>query len=287
MVSIIDRAAYLQILSSQPVIMAFHGLLYGLNNTPDSGNNSQHIETDQIYFDLIRALQEGKKRDFQAAYARISRRTVTKNSTAPFLHNDYLIFVLVTGILKFNIEQAWIKSVMQARAKNRTTQTFEQLLIGDYHSKSGHTEMIFAYLSLTNPQKLTKDIQETAYRSVTQNHNLLGDGNDLIILCSLFTYDTIIMKSEPSERAREDELMKFEQRFIKRCGISAVVLYNAAILALVYLIWKEANRFPALKDNAGTISGIVGILGVSLGNFLTKVRDIIKSLIMLIWGYQY
>ncbi len=126
MVPLIERATYLETINHQPVLKAFHGLLLGRDDTP-SGDISTQSETDQIYFGLVRALQKGNRTNFLEAYTRISRRTVTKNSTAPFLHNDYLIFVLVTGILKFQLDQDWIKSVMEYRTKNRSTRIFKHL----------------------------------------------------------------------------------------------------------------------------------------------------------------
>ena len=92
MVSIESKSKYLEQLSANEKLFAFYKFL---NLHPITFSNSGLHEIDEIYFNLIKGIQENNQSDFISFYNKLSSRNVTKESNAPFVHNDLLIFVIV------------------------------------------------------------------------------------------------------------------------------------------------------------------------------------------------
>ena len=105
MVFVEEKVNYLRSLADQPKQKALFALISYETLSPQP---SEVSETDIIYYSSIQAVKKDSKVDFSTQYANISRRKVSENSTAPFVHDDFLIFALVIGVLKFDCDKQWL-----------------------------------------------------------------------------------------------------------------------------------------------------------------------------------
>jgi hypothetical protein len=283
MVSLEQRSTYLQGISENQLLMAFYGLL---NKTDQTPRETQDLnETDGIYYAAIKAILHHSAVDFDAPYRLLSKRLPNKNSNAPFIYNDYLIFTIITGVVKFGYDQAWIRQIISIRTKNRISATFESILNVDFYSKAALQEVVCCFLSLVYPDKITKELQNEVYKALIANTVVSGGGNDFLRLCALKTFDEIILSREMIDRKQVDELLGFERLFLKRTDVLSYIFHNIFLALILLLTWWILSKFPDLKSQLSDFGLIVGILGLSFGNLLTGIRKLIKKMIQKSLGY--
>jgi len=128
MVFIEEKHSYLSSLTNQPKQIALFALVSSEVFQLPIGSFS---ESDTIYYSSIHAIKKNLKDDFRSQYVKISQRKVSENPTAPFVHDDFLIFTLIIGVLKFECDKDWLLRVIRSRARGRVTTTFENLLSGN------------------------------------------------------------------------------------------------------------------------------------------------------------
>ena len=107
MVFIEEKHSYLSSLSNQPKQKA----LYALVSEETLVQPTEVSEIDAIYYSSIQAIKKNAKADFSIQYSKISKRKVSKNTTAPFVHDDFLMFTLVIGVIKFECDKDWLLGV--------------------------------------------------------------------------------------------------------------------------------------------------------------------------------
>ena len=91
MVFIEEKHSYLSSFTDQPKQKA----LFALVSDEDLAAQPNEIsETDAIYYSSIQGIKKNAKADFNKQYIKISKRKVSENSAAPFVHDDFLIFSL-------------------------------------------------------------------------------------------------------------------------------------------------------------------------------------------------
>lgn len=283
MVSIEERSTYLYNIKDNHLLNAFQCFLKSENLKgilPDDLN-----EIDKIYFDAIKAIETNSQGAFDIPYKLISKRLPTKNSNSPFVYNDYLLFVLIVGIIKFNYDQAWIKQIIGIRTKNKSTITFENILKEDFLGKSNSYEVTYSFLKLVNPAKTTKELQDDTYQSIVNNTSLFHDNNDFLIICSLNAYDNIITSRQIVDRSQLDELIRFEARFLKRIEILSYIVYNILLIFVFYSVWKLLSISPTLKNEISDFGLVFTMLGIGLANFLKSVPAMLKKGIVKVFGY--
>src|SRR5690606_17785441 len=193
MVFIEEKHSYLSSLADQPKQKA----LYALVSEETLVQPTEVSETDAIYYSSIQAIKKNAKADFNIQYAKISKRKVSENSTAPFVHDDFLIFTLVIGVLKFECDKEWLLGVIRNRAKGKTTTTFENLLTGNYQSKANNQSMVLAFLYLLDKSKITNDQLNEAYNAMSDaNQSFKSDFSRIIHYRS---FDIIILFKLPRD----------------------------------------------------------------------------------------
>src|SRR5690554_6210836 len=102
MVSIENRVLYMERINESPKLKAFHNFLLGKEISSLFNNTS---ETDEQFFKLLSAIQADNKATFEEIYVKKSKSNPTKESPAPFVNDDYLIFCLIIGVSKFYIDR--------------------------------------------------------------------------------------------------------------------------------------------------------------------------------------
>ncbi|ALL06286.1 hypothetical protein AQ505_12740 [Pedobacter sp. PACM 27299] len=281
MVSLENRSIYLQTIESNGVLMAFKNLLWHKEIIRPSELN----EIDTIYYGIIEAILTDSVVNFDIHYRSISRRTPTKDSISPFVHNDYLIFAIITGISKFKYDKNWIRQIIQIRTRNSTTITFENIVSENYYSKSNNPAIVITFLNIINKKAISKELQDDAYSEITQSIAIFDESNDFIALCFLNTYDSIIVSREIIDTKHHNFLLNFESTFIKRTKVISGVLYNLLLIMVIYGIYKTLNHYPQIKQEFADTVTIIGLIGLTVTNFITWIRTSFEKMIQKLLGY--
>ncbi len=243
-------------------------------------------EIDSVYLDGINGILNNDADLFNKAFSIVSRRVPQSGSQSPFVHNDFLIFVLIAGIVKFDYDKLWINQILKLKAKNAITTTFENILTNDFGSKSNSQSVAFCFAYLICPQEITKDLQDATYNEITSNGNLFNDKNDLVKLCSIRAFDLIILSRQITDTQRFDSLILFQTKFINRVKIAAKIIYNILILLVVVGVYKLVGLTPALKERANDIAIVTGILGAGIGNYFNGFSFKIEVVIRKMFGHR-
>ena len=289
MVSIENRFSYMERVNESPKLQAFHHFLLGKEISSLSNNVN---DLNEQFLKIISAIQTNNKTSFEEVYAKKNKSNPSKDSPAPFVNDDYLIFCLIVGICKFNIEKTWIKNIIFIRNRNATTITFENILNENYTSTSNLTEVVLIFLKLYNPSKINNDILNISLKSVTENTNLLENRNDFHIFCAFVAYDFIIYQKESSEGSEITLLKKFNQKFRTRIKVLSWILQSTIFFCLIYSLFKLPIYSPEtieFLDKYNFVSTSLGILGISgltfLSNLIPFVKNKSQELLMRLFGY--
>lgn len=284
MVFIEEKHSYLSSLADQPKQKALYALVSDENV---EAKPSEASETDAIYYSSIEAIKKNSKENFNAQYAKISKRKISENSTAPFVHDDFLIFTLVIGVLKFDCDKDWLLGVIRNRAKSKTTTTFENLLTGNYQSKANNQSLVLAFLFLLDKSKITNDQLNEAYNVMSDTKEAFN--NDFIRIVYYRAFDIIIQFKLPRDTDEVSRLLEFESRFKKRINVFSIITYNLFIVGILVGAYKILQLLPEDKklvvNDLNLIIGLGAIIGLS-GNFIPKMKTKFKELILRAFGYR-
>lgn len=272
--------------NESPKLKVFHHFLLG-NEISYLSNNDSNL--DEQFFKLVLAIQTNNKTLFEEIYIKKSKSNPSKDSPAPFVNDDYLIFSMIIGICKFGTEKNWIKNIISIRNRNVTTITFENILNENYSSISNQAEIVLTFLSLYNQSKINNDLLNAALKSITENTNLLENKNDFHTLCAFKAYDFVIYQKEASEGNEITLLKNFNQKFKTRIKFLSWILRAGISFYLVY----AAIKLP--KYSAETVNvlneyeflfNVLGIFGITLvSNLIPFVKRKSQELLMRLFGY--
>lgn len=286
MVSLEDKLSYLRSIKETPKLLAFHNFIIG---TEFQVEKQDPIESNQLFFDLISAIQKNDKAAFLKLFDKKSKSNPTKESPLPFVHDDFLLFVLIEGIVKFGIEKSWINKILSIRQRNSTTITFENLLNENYLSKTNTTALVLIHSQLNQKPILTDDLLNDAFKEITNNAELLQNKNDFQILCTFQAYDLIILNKTAPERSDIALLNQFNKNFLIRIKFLTWIVQADLLFVLLYILLKASVFFPEyveLIDKYGFMITFLGTLGItSIGNLIPFVKTKSRELVMLIFGY--
>lgn len=284
MVFIEEKHSYLSSIADQPKQKALYALV---SDETLAAQPNEVTETDAIYYASIQAIKKNTKTDFDTQYAKISKRKVSENSAAPFVHDDFLIFTLVIGVLKFDCDKDWLLGVIRNRAKGKTTTTFENLLTGNYQSKANNQSMVLAFLFLLDKSKITNDQLNEAYNAMSDTKESFN--NDFIRIVHYRAFDIIIQFKLPRDTDEVSRLLEFESRFKKRINVFSIIAYNLFIVGILVGAYKILQLLPEDKklvvNDLNLIIGLGAIIGLS-GNFLPKLKTKFQELILRAFGYR-
>jgi len=283
MVFIEEKHSYLSSLADQPKQKA----LFALVSDETWVNQPNEVsETDAIYYSSIQAIKKNLKADFITQYGKISKRKVSKNSAAPFVHDDFLIFTLVIGVLKFECDKDWLLGVIRNRTKGKITTTFENLLTGNYQSKANNQSMVLVFLFLLDKSKITNDQLNEAYNAMSDTKESFN--NDFIRIVCYRAFDIIIQFKLPRDTDEVSRLLEFESRFRKRINVFTYLAYNTLLLLLLIGAYRVLHSLPEdIKSKINEIGIIIGIGGVGLlGNIIPKLKTKFQELILRAFGYR-
>lgn len=287
MVSLENRVSYIDRIGESIKLKAFYHFLLEREITPLFKNDFDGNE--ELFFKLMSSIQTNNNHEFEKLYNPISKRNLTQESQAPFIHDDYFIFCLIIGIVKFNIDKTWIQYILSIRNRNSTTITFENILKENYASTSNLAEVVLIYLHILDQSKIDNDFLNTAYKSAIENTTILKSNNDFQILCAFGAFDLVIEQKEASKGNEITALKRFNREFIRRIRILSWALQAGVFFALIYGLSKLPIYSPEVVifiERYNFIFTILGVLGLTiLGNKIPFIKDKSHELLMRLFGY--
>ncbi len=287
MVPLEDKINYLNRIIENPKLSAFNHLLIGKAISMPFGSDLS--EADEIYFGIISAIQSNDKTAFEKHFNKKSKSHPSKESPAPFVNDDFLIFSIILGVSKFNLDRAWIKNIVSIRSKNSITTTLENLLAENYYSTSNLPEIVFMFLQNINSSLITNDFLNSTFKRINENTVLLDSKSDFQILCAIHAYNSIILLKEAPEGSEIRLLKYFDSRFSKRMKVLSWVIQLLILAGIIYGLLKLPKYSPEtvdLIDDYGFAFTILGALGFTFfGNQLGFIRRKTHELTMRLFGY--
>lgn len=289
MVLIEKRLKYLDKINTEPKLklIAFYSML---KVKPVSYDEDKALsEPDRIYYGIINSIVSNNESDFLHYYKIRSRSKPRDKFSSPFVSDDFLIFSLLIGIVKFGVDRDWINSILPIRSKNEITETFQNIIKEDYFSLSNIPEIVLCFLNLTNKYLINNDITNRAYLKIKDDFKLFSNHNDFKILCTLNAYDIIIDLKEIPRGSRISLLEKFNEKFNKRITILYWIIQVLFFYGIISLLISLPNYNPKiiyLIEKYNYVFTVFGALGLSLiGNQVVIYKDKIKELMKMALGY--
>jgi xanthosine utilization system XapX-like protein len=286
MVSIENRISYMERVNESFKLNAFHYFLLGKEV---SSLSSKVSDLDHQFYEILFSIQTNNKTAFQEIYAKKSKSNPSKESPAPFVNDDYLIFCLIIAIDKFSIDKTWMKNIISIRNRNAITITFENILNENYLSTSNQIDVVLIFLNLCNQSKINNNLLNAAYKSITENTTLLENRNDFQILCAFRAYDLVIEQKEVCEGNEITLLKNFNQKFKTRIKILSLLLQAGFVLGLIYSLFKLPIYSPEtieLINKYNFVFSIIGVIGFTLiGNQIPFIRNKTLEYLMKLFGY--
>lgn len=228
------------------------------------------------------AFQTNNKSLFEEYYNIKRKSNPNKESPPPFVNNDFFIFSLLIGIIKFNIDKTWMQNVLSIRNRTPITITFENILNEDYISKSNSKEIILIYLYLSKNKNLTNNLLTDTYQHISNNtEQIFNKKNEFYILSSLRAYDLIIEQKEYSH-----SLLIFQKRFLQRIKYLSWIVQTGVFIILLLGVVQLISLVPSINDLFNKFDPIFGVLGFSIvGNFIAPFSKLTYTIIAQLLGY--
>lgn len=287
MVSLENKIGYLLRIAQNPKLKAFNNLLTDILMTLPRNDNLN--ESDAIYFGVINAIQTNDTIEFKKYYDIKSKSRPNKESSNPFVNDDFLIFSLIVGINKFNIDNTWIRNIISIRNRNSITITFENILNNNLNSTSNLPEIVMMFLYLNNKSLITNDFLNLTFKSINENTTLFEDRSDFRILCSIHAYNYIIQQKEVTEGSKIYLFDKFNEKFIRRTKVVSWILQYVLLLGLIYGLLnlpKYSSEVVLLIDEYNYAFTLLGAFGITFfSNLVPVVRKKSHEYLMMLLGY--
>lgn len=285
MVSIENRTWYIERVNKSMKLKAFHHFLLGKEVCSWSKDIS---DSDEQFIKILSSIQSNNKTAFEDIYLKKSKSNPSKDSPAPFVNDDYLIFCLIIAITKFTIDKIWLKNIISIRNRNSTTITFENILNENYSSTSNQSEVVLVFLNLCMQSLINNQILNAGFKSVTENTALLENRDDFQILCAFRAYDIVIEQKEASEGNEITLLKKFNERFKSRIKVLSWISQAGIFFGLIYVLFKLPIFSPetiTFIEKYNFVFTFIGVSGFTLmGNQIPFIKHKSQELLMRLFG---
>ena len=268
-------------------LTAFNNLLLDKVILPISKQDMN--QSDEIYFELVNAIHTKDKATFEKFYNKKNKSHPSKGSPSPFVNDDFLIFSLIVGISKFELDKAWIREIISLRNRNSITVTLENILNENHFSKSNLHEIVLMYFQLNNPTFITNDFLNITFKCILEYTSLFENKSDFQIMCTVTSYDFIITQKVALDGGEIALLKQFNSTFLSRVKIIAWIFRTSFLVILIYVAIVLVSKNPEIKayiDKIGAVLKISGIIGISqLGNVFPTLKRISNEIILHVLGY--
>ena len=282
MVSIENQIAYLEGIDN-PKLLAFRLYLFDESLVIP---NSFESEIDEHFYTILVSIKDSDKETFTKIYESLSNRQ--PNITSPFVHDDFLIFLLIVGTISFDSENSWLKNVVSLRSRNEISITFENLLKNNYSSTSNLPEITLFFLYKVKRDIISDDLVLRTYKSIIRNTNLIEKTSDFRTLISLRSMELVILLKNVSDGVELDTLRDFQTKFLKRIKLFASFIYFVFVMFLVrigYMIYTHlSTEHQQLFSDVGLVLSLFGIALLG-GAIFALIRKVIFRITARVFGF--
>lgn len=279
MVSVEERISYLNKIQQIPKIKLFSDLLNGKQCDDNIAN------VDAAYIGFIDSLSNNNEQKFKEFYNDFSRKKPSNESL--WINDDFLIFVLILGIVRYKIDRAWIKGAINARTTQKPehlsiNKTFSNILDDNFQSNDNLYEIVIVLQDFLNLAISTEHLDDL-YNRISNNINLYSSQNDFLVCLSMKAMDIIIISKGLPDNKEIANLRDFVALFQKRVKTISKVIYLLilfAIIVLMLVFWEKYAEF------FNSISVVFGLLGVGLLSLIKWVQEKIYEFLLSVLGYS-
>lgn len=279
MVFVEERISYLNKIQQIPKIKLFSDLLNGKQFVVVATN------VDAAYIGFIDSLSNNNEQKFKEFYNDFSRKKPSNESL--WINDDFLIFVLILGIVRYKIDRAWIKRAISARTTQKSehlsiNKTFSNILDDNFQSNDNLYEIVIVFQDFLNFAISTEHL-DSLYNRISNNIDLYSSKNDFLICLSMKAMDIIVKSKGLPDNKEIANLRDFVALFQKRVTTISKVIYIlilSVIIILMFVFWKKYAEF------LNAISLIFGLLGVGLLTLFKWIQEKINELLMSALGYS-
>lgn len=287
MVSLENKSTYQARINESPKLTAFNNLLLGKSIIQPEIIDLK--ESEEIYYGIVKAIQLNDKTLFETYFNKKNKSNPSKESPSPFVNDDFFIFCLIVGIVKFNCDKSWIKNIISLRSRNNYTITLENIINENFYSKSNLPEIVLMFFKLNNQALITNDFLTTTFKNICDNTALFENKSDFHIVCSIRAYDLIIELKESTDGSEVNLLKQFNVKFIARLKVVTWVVQTIILILLLYGIIKIISLNPEIKnsfDKIGSVMKVLSLFGISqLGNFFPFIKRRLYEILLRLFGY--
>lgn len=279
MVSVEERISYLNKIQQIPKIKLFFDLLNGKQCVTNIAN------VDAAYIGFIDSLSNNNEQKFKEFYNDFSRKKPSSESL--WINDDFLIFVLILGIVRYKIDRTWIKGAISARTTQKTehlsiNKTFSNILDDNFQSNDNLYEIVIVLQDFLNLAISTEHL-DGLYNRISNNIDLYSSQNDFLVCLSMKAMDIIIISKGLPDNKEIANMRDFVALFQKRVKTISKVIYILilfAIIVLMFVFWEKYAEF------LNAISLVFGLLGVGLLTFIKWVQEKISEFLLFALGYS-
>jgi hypothetical protein len=275
-------------ISESPKIDRFNKLIRG--NRVVYHEESVNSDTDALYYNFLVAIADNNKQLFEKAYTEFSRKRPSPDS--PWVKNDFLVFTLLCGIAKFDLDWGWIRNVLQNRTTGSSEQqaldlTFRNISNQNYLSRDNLYSVIIVFLDLFNRPQLGKIEMDETYLSITNSNGILLSKNDFLIVIALRAYDIIILSKETPDSTEMVQLKLFRPLFLERTKVFSNIIFYLIISLMVFKGAAVMQNHSNIKSIISDLSSLITIIGITVvGGILLFMKNRIVDLIKWVFGYS-
>ncbi len=286
MVSLTDRINYSNTNMDKPRITCFNNFVKGeVVNYVFPVDSS---DTDKVYFSLIQSISNNNKDEFLKVYEEFSRRRpATENA---WIHNEFLIFVLICGIEKYQLDKTWINEVILVRSTGNQqylaiNQTFRNILSDNTQSTDNINEIVIVFQELMNHPQLSKNILDKTYIKLSNSPSLIDSKDDFLITISIRAFDIILLTKDTPDATEITRLKEFKVIFQKRIKICREIIYYGLLIGFVILNLKYIHQYQSFRDYITDLSTVFQVGGLAFLALFRWIKKQLEILLLKLFGF--
>lgn len=282
----LERAEYLKKVDENWKIKLFHDFINEKRLDFVGDNLTTTIEKNFVSF--IKSVSENNKNEFVKIYTEFSKRKPSDNS--PWIYDNYLIYIIVVGVFKYEIDKTWIIRTLESRHATNSelkdiNSTLLNILKENYSSNDNLFELVFIFQELINiPLSPVQELNQL-YVSLVSNTNQLNTRDDFLKLIRFRAIDIIVLKKELPDTTEVSLLKLFKRTFTSRVKTISKVINIIFVLVIILGIVLFRARSKENQDFIDLVSLLLGVLGIGLAAFIKWISKQINSFILWIFGY--
>lgn len=287
MVSLIKNLEYFTSISDKPKLLAFRDFLE--NNKIVIKLDPSNNEVDIIFINLISSFFNNDKKQFLDNFNKINIRIPTSESV--WVHDNFLIFVLICCVEKFEADRNWLKSVIQARDCSNIeyqsiNKTLNNIVNNNLQSNENLYVIVIAFLHLLSKPNLSSEILDNVFLRISNDTKLLDSKNDFLIMITLMAFEVIIINKDTPDAVEISNLKKFRELFLRRILIIREIIYWILLIIFIILCFKFIREYNSVKDYLSDLSIVFQLGGLALLVFFKWIRKKIELLLLKLLGYK-